>query len=83
MCSYYITSIENADFIVLGTTRQEIKFVSNGDSAFLPCIVNASNNIYPQPDHVKWWKDNIQCGPLKCEVRYKYPNSNAKAATIC
>ena len=42
----------------LSPAEHEVKFISKGDSAFLPCTVNASNNVYPKPDGIEWWKDD-------------------------
>lgn len=50
----------------LGPAKHKVKFLSSGDSVFLPCVVNASNNVYPIPDHIKWWKDGSQ---LEHEVK--------------
>lgn len=70
MCMLYMHACMYVTFIVLGSAKQEIKLVSSGDSVFLPCVINASNNIYPQPDHIEWWKGNIRCDPpLQCKVR--------------
>ena len=61
-----IVYIYTSAFTVLGSAKQGIKFVSKGDSVFLPCIINASNNIYPQPVHIEWWKESISCDLFEC-----------------
>lgn len=54
-------------FLDLGSAEHKVKFLSIGDSTVLPCIVNASNNIYPVPESIEWLKDDSQ---LEYEVRY-------------
>lgn len=44
----------------LSPAEHEVKFISKGDSAILPCTVNTSNNVYPKPDGIEWWKDDNQ-----------------------
>lgn len=53
-CCVFIIAIE------LSPTKHKTKFLSHGDSIFLPCTVNASNNVYPVPNSVEWWKDDSQ-----------------------
>ena len=78
MCGDFIY-IYIYQFLDLNPAEHKVKVISKGDSAFLPCTIYTSNNVYPKPDSIEWWKDNNQ---IEHGVSYNVASYNIEAAYI-